>query len=56
MFEHNVYLYLPELSSAIESESSFACDGEGNDIPFIDKEAKLVSIISFDEALQQLSA
>ncbi len=54
--EHNVYLYLPELSSAIESESSFACDGEGNDIPFIDKEAKLVSIISFDEALQQLSA
>lgn len=52
--ENNVYIYLEELDAALESEHSFACDDNGEQIRFMINRAKKYSIITMEEALEKL--
>ena len=53
--ENNVYIYLEELDAAVESEHTFACDDNGEQIRFMVNHAKKYSIITMEEALERLS-
>lgn len=53
--ENNVYIYLEELDAAVESEHSFACDDNGEQIAFVAGKAKRISIISMEEAVEKLA-
>ncbi len=53
--EGNVYIYLPELDAAVESEHSYACDDNGEPVAFSAFDAKRFSVLSMEAALEQLS-
>lgn len=53
--ENNVYVYLEELNAAVESEHSYACDKNGEQICFSSFEAKRLPVISMETALERLS-
>lgn len=53
--EGNVYIYLEELSAAVESEHSYACDEDGEPVAFSPFEAKRLPVLSMEAALEQLS-
>ena len=50
-----VYIYLHELSAAVESEYSFACDDNGEQIRFKADKAKRLPVLPMEEALEKLS-
>jgi hypothetical protein len=52
----NVYVYLDELGAAVESESVYACDENGDDLIFSVKDARQLQILSFESAMEQLYA
>ena len=54
--ENNVYIYLSEIDAAIESEHTFACDDNGEQIPFSAAHAKRISVITMDEAVEKLAS
>lgn len=54
--ENNVYIYLDELDAAVESEHTFACDDNGEQIPFSASNAKRISIITMEEAVEKLAS
>ncbi len=51
-----LYIYLSELDAAVASEHSFACDDNGEQIMFSVDEARMLSVISMEEALERLTA
>lgn len=53
--ENNVYIYLDELGAAVASEHSYACDENGEPIPFSAYGAKRLPVLSMEAALEQLS-
>ena len=53
--ENHVYIYLAEIDSAVESEHTFACDDNGEQIPFIATHAKRVSVITMEDAVEKLA-
>ena len=53
--ENNVYIYLEELDAAVESEHTFACDDNGEQIPFVAALAKRISVIAMEEAVEKLA-
>jgi hypothetical protein len=50
----NVYAYLDELGAAVESESVYACDENGDDLIFSVKDARHLQILSFESAMERL--
>jgi hypothetical protein len=50
----NVYAYLEELGAAVESESVYACDENGDDLIFTVKDARHLKILSFESAMERL--
>lgn len=52
--ENNVYIYLEELDAAVESEHTFACDDNGEQISFEAKNAKRITVLSMEEAVEKL--
>lgn len=50
-----VYIYLPELSAAVESEYSFACNNNGEPIPFKADGARRLPVLSMEEAVERLN-
>ena len=54
--ENNVYNYLAEINAAVESEHTFACDDNGEQIPFVAALAKRVPIIAMEEAVEKLAS
>ena len=54
--ENNVYIYLDELDVAVESEHTFACDDNGEQIPFSASNAKRISVITMEEAVERLAS
>ncbi len=54
--EGQIYIYLPELDVAVISEHSFACDDNGEQIVFSIDEARRLTVISMEEALERLTA
>ena len=54
--ENNVYNYLAEIDSAVESEHTFACDDNGEQIPFVAALAKRISVIAMEEAVEKLAS
>lgn len=54
--ENNVYIYLAEIDCAVESEHTFACDDNGEQIRFMINRAKKYSIITMEEALEKLAS
>lgn len=53
--ENNVYIYLEELDAAVESEHTFACDDNGEQIRFMVNHAKKYSVITMEEAIERLA-
>lgn len=53
--ENNVYIYLDELSAAVESEHTYACDEHGEQILFSVLEARRLPVLSMEAALEQLT-
>ena len=53
---NNIYYYSKELKGAVESLNSYACDAAGKEIPFDPASAKVIPIISYDEAMKKLAA
>ena len=53
--ENNVYIYLEELDAAVESEHTFACDDNGEQIRFMVNHAKKYSVITMEDALERLA-
>ena len=53
--ENHVYIYLAEIDSAVESEHSFACDDNGEQISFVGNLAKRITVISMEEAVEKLA-
>jgi len=49
-----VYIYLKDIEAAVESEHSYACDDNGEQIPFSMCMAKRLPILSMEEAIEQL--
>ena len=47
--------YLSEIDAAIESEHTFACDDNGEQIPFSAALAKRISVITMEEAVEKLA-
>ncbi len=54
--EGQIFIYLPEIDAAVISEHSFACDDNGEQIVFSIDEARRLSVISMEEALERLTA
>ena len=54
--ESNIYIYLEELDTAVESEHSFACDDNGEPISFEAKNAKMITVLSMEEAIEKLDS
>ena len=54
--ENNVYNYLAEIDAAVESEHTFACDDNGEQIPFVAALAKRISVIAMEEAVEKLAS
>ena len=54
--ESNIYIYLEEIDTAVESEHSFACDDNGEPITFEAKNAKRITVLSMEEAVEKLSS
>ena len=52
----NVYAYLDELDAAVESESVYACDENGDSLNFSVQDAKHLQILSYESAMEQLYA
>lgn len=52
----NVYAYLDELDAAVESESVYACDENGNNLSFSVQDAKHLPVLSYESAMEQLYA
>lgn len=50
-----VYIYLKELNAAVESEYCYACGDNGEQIAFSDSIAKILPVISFEEAVERLT-
>lgn len=53
--ESNVFIYLDELDAAVESEHSYACDENGEEIAFSVSDAKRLPVLSMEASLEQLS-
>ena len=53
--ESNIYIYLEEIDAAVESEHSFACDDNGEQISFVGNLAKRITVISMEEAVEKLA-
>ena len=53
--ENNVYNYLAEINAAVESEHTFACDDNGEQIPFFASNAKGIAVITMEDALERLT-
>lgn len=53
--ENNVYIYLAEIDAAVESEHTFACDDNGEQIRFKADKAKHLPVISMEEAVERLN-
>lgn len=53
--EGKVYIYLKELNAVVESEYTFTCDGNGEQVSFSCKNARQLAVLSLEEALEQLS-
>ncbi len=51
-----IYFYSAELQAAVESLNSYACDSSGKEIRFSFMNAKRTMILSFEDALQKLTA
>ena len=51
----NMYAYISELDAAVLSENVFACDDRGEPVAFSLSEARWISVISMESALEQLS-
>lgn len=54
--ENNVYIYLDELDVAVESEHTFACNDNGEQIPFSASNAKRIAVITMEEAVEKLAS
>lgn len=54
--ESNIYIYLEEIDAAVESEHSFACDDNGEQISFVGNMAKRITVISMEEAVEKLAS
>ena len=54
--ESSIYIYLDEIDAAVESEHSFACDDNGEPITFEAKNAKRITVLSMEEAVEKLSS
>lgn len=52
--ESKVYIYLKDIGAAVESEHSYACDDNGEQIPFCMCMAKRLPVLSMEEAIEQL--
>ena len=52
--ESKVYIYLKDIGAAVESEHSYACDDNGEQIPFCMCTAKRLPVLSMEEAIEQL--
>ena len=52
--ESKVYIYLRDIGAAVESEHSYACDDNGEQIPFCMCTAKRLPVLSMEEAIEQL--
>lgn len=50
----NVYAYLKELNAAVETESSYVCESNGEPLSFSMFDAKRIPILSFEAAMEQL--
>lgn len=50
----NMYAYISELDAAVLSENVFACDDRGEPVKFSITEARWISVISMEAALEQL--
>lgn len=53
--EGNVYIYLEELDTAVESEHIFVYDEYGEQVGFSYENARRLPVISVEEALEQLN-
>lgn len=53
--EGKVYIYLSEIDAAVESEYSFACDDNGEQIRFSADRARRLPVISMEEAVERLN-
>lgn len=52
----NIYAYLDELDAAVESESVYACDENGEGIRFCVTDARRLQILTYETAMEQLYA
>lgn len=53
--DHTIYIYLEELGVAVESEHTYACNEQGEELDFSLLEAKRVPIMTMDTAMETLS-
>lgn len=54
--ESSIYIYLDEIDAAVESEHSFACDDNGEPITFEAKNAKRITVLSMEEAIEKFNS
>lgn len=53
--EGSLYAYLPDIGMAVSTEGSLACDEKGNVLKFSVENAKWVSVVSMEIAIEQLT-